>query len=361
MSCGSIIGVENEQLRLLSRATQATKFVPWLPLGRKGILRGIEWEAIGFMRRSTRSYGVDYAWSEYLLFNAESGFSWLTEYQGHWNFARTLSDPPPVARGQASFWRKRDLFKRFSSGMAKVTYVEGEFYWRVSVGESCLVEDYVCPPLMLSRELTDKEVMWSEGEYLEPGALCAAFGIAAPPPKQIGVYANQPNPLVERHRGVWQLFWPLAFVATCVQLFFVFFISSQVVLKQPVVLSALNDDGALTSTEFVLSEAVRSLRIRHSTDIDNNWVGLNTTLVEKNTGEAYQGAQEISVTTAAAKAAKAGPRAAATMLSLSATCRPAPITWPSSMNWGAIATSIHASSTPSRSFATRCRGRITCW
>lgn len=294
VNCGSIIGVEHEGVRLLAKAAQQTKFIPWLPLGSKGTLNGVAWEAIGFLRRSTRSGGVDYAWSEYLLFNAEAGFAWLTEYDGHWNFARTLSKPPSVARGQTSFWHQRELFKRFSSGMAEVIYVEGEFYWRVAVGESCLVEDYICPPRMLSRELTDKEVTWSEGEYLEPGALCAAFGITAPPPKRLGVYANQPNPLAERHRAVWQLFWPLVLVATCVQLVFVFFVSSQAVLKQSVVLSALNEEAALTTQEFVLPEQVRSLRVTHSTDVDNNWVGLNTTLVEKNTGEAYQGAQEIS-------------------------------------------------------------------
>ncbi len=293
VSCGSIIGVENEKVRLLAQAAQLMKVVPWLPLGSKGKLNGVEWEAIGFMRRSTRAEGVDYPWSEYLLFNAESGFAWLIEYDGHWNFARTLSKPPAVARGQMSFWHQRELFKRFSSGMAEVTCVEGEFYWRVSVGESCFVEDYICPPRMLSREVTEKEVTWSEGEYLEPETVCNAFGITTPPPKRIGVYANQPNPLLERHRAVWHLFWPLVLVATCVQLFFVFFIASQVVLKQPVVLSADNDE-ALTTKEFVLDAPVRSLRVRHSTDVDNNWVGLSTTLVEKNTGEAYQGTQEIS-------------------------------------------------------------------
>ena len=293
VNCGSIIGVENDKVRLLAQAAQQMKVVPWLPLGSKGTLNGVAWEAIGFLRRSTRSEGVEYAWSEYLLFNAEAGFAWLTEYQGHWNFARTLPKPPTVARGQMSFSYQRKLFKRFSAGMAEVTYVEGEFYWRVSIGESCLVEDFICPPRMLSRELTDKEVTWSAGEYLEPEALCAAFGITALPPKRIGVYANQPNPLHERHRKVWQLFWPLALAATCVQLFFVFFVSSQVVLKQPLVLSAANDE-ALTTREFVLDAPVRSLRVKHRTDVDNNWIGLNTTLVEKNSGEAYQGAQEIS-------------------------------------------------------------------
>ncbi len=292
-SCGSIIGIDNENVQILARAAQSMRVVPWLPLGSKGRLHDIEWEAIGFMRRSQRSGGVDYAWSEYLLFNEKEGFAWLTEYQGHWNFARTLSNPPSVSRGQTSFWRKTGLFKLFSSGTAEVSYVVGEFYWRVSVGESCLVEDYICPPLMLSREVTNKEASWSESEYLEPEALCAAFKITTAPPARIGVFANQPNPLIETHRKVIKLFLALALVATVVQLAFVFIFSSQTVLKQQVVLSTHNEDATLTTKEFVLQSRARSLRVSHDTDVENNWVDITSTLVEKTTGEAYQGMQEV--------------------------------------------------------------------
>ena len=89
--------------------------------------------------------------------------------------------------------------------------------------------------------------------------------ISSPPPRRIGVYANQSNPLHERHRKVWQLFWPLALAATCVQLFFVFFVSSQVVLKQPLVLSAANDE-ALTTREFVLDAPVKQKALQAELD-----------------------------------------------------------------------------------------------
>ncbi|WP_301101247.1 DUF4178 domain-containing protein [Propionivibrio sp.] len=293
-SCGSVIGIENENVRLLASAAQSMRIVPWLPLGSKGRLHDADWEAIGFLRRSTRADDVEYAWSEYLLFNAEQGFAWLTEYQGHWNYARTLSSPPSVSRGQPSFSRKRDEFKLFSSGRAEVTYVVGEFYWRVAVGESCFIEDYICPPLMLSREVTDKEANWSESEYLEPEDLCSAFKISFSPPARIGIFANQPNPLVERHRAMARLFWKLALAATLVQLAFVFFFSSQLVLKQQLVLSPHNEEATLSTQEFVLHSRARTLRVKHSTDIENNWIDLTTTLVEKQTGEAYQGAQEVS-------------------------------------------------------------------
>ena len=293
-SCGSIIGIENENVQILARAAQAMRVVPWLPLGSTGRLHDIDWEAIGFMRRSQRSGGVDYAWSEYLLFNEKDGFAWLTEYQGHWNFARTLSNPPSVSRGQTSFWRKTGLFKLFSSGTAEVTYVVGEFYWRVAVGESCLVEDYIFPPTMLSREVSNKEASWSESEYLEPEMLCAAFKITLAPPARIGVFANQPNPLIETQRKAVKLFLAMALAATVVQLAFVFIFSSQTVLKQQVVLSTHNEDATLTTKEFVLQSRARSLRVSHDTDVENNWVGITSTLVEKASGEAYQGVQELS-------------------------------------------------------------------
>jgi hypothetical protein len=293
-SCGSLIGCENEKIQLLARAAQSLHVTPWLPLGSRGQLEGVDWEIIGFMLRETSSGGLSYTWSEYLLFNAEAGFAWLTEYQGHWNFARTLSRPPTVARGQYSFTRDKNLFKLFSSGKAEVSYVVGEFYWRVAVGETCLVEDYICPPLLLSREVSDKEASWSESQYLEPDDLCAAFKTTQTPPARLGVYANQPNPLVERHRQVLRLFGVLALAATLVQLAFAFIFSADVVLRQQVVLSPLNEEATLTTKEFVLRSHAQALRLNHATSIDNNWLEITSTLVEKNTGEAYQGSQELS-------------------------------------------------------------------
>ena len=293
-SCGSIIGVEDENLRLLSRAAQALREAPWLPLGSEGRLRGSNWRAIGFMRRSSSSAGSTYSWSEYLLYDVQQGFAWLIEYQGHWNLAHSLSNPPAVSRGETKFTYAGRQFRLFNHGQAEVIYVVGEFYWRVTVGERCAVDDYICPPLMLSREVNERESTWSQAEYLEPDEVRAAFAIKTPLLVRREVYANQPNPLVEAHRQSCRLFWKLALAATVVQLAFTFLIASEMVLRQRVVLAVQNEEATLTSQEFVLNGRARALLVRHQTSVVNNWLSVNTTLVDKNTGEAHLGQQEIS-------------------------------------------------------------------
>ena len=195
-ACGSIIDLTDENFRILSTFRSKIKYQPLLPLGSRGKLGGDPWEVIGFMRRAITVEGVDYEWSEYLLFNPYKGFRWLSEYNGHWNFLKNTNQAPKRKEGgkRPEVKYLDQTFLHFQTAEARVVYVLGEFYWKVQAGEKCEVTDYIAPPLILSREKTEQEIAWSIGEYQDPETIRVAFSPSASLPHRVGVAPNQPSP-----------------------------------------------------------------------------------------------------------------------------------------------------------------------
>lgn len=286
-SCRNFIGIENNNIKLLNKAITGKKIIPTFPLGSRGTIDGIGWEIIGFMQRTTKPSDKDYEWSEYLLFNQTEGFAWLTEYQGHWNFARTLSAPPNVPKSHPGFEYLYNKYTLFSSDNAIVTYVLGEFYWQVSKGETVLVEDYISPPLMLSREVSGKEVSWSRAEYIEPEMLYTAFNIKKLPSPRKVVFSNQPNPYKPTLGRILATSLILVVIATLIQFYFMFF--EPATPWQTEVISLKQGSSQYALPEFTLKGRARMLRIQHRTNLNNNWADITSTLVNKDTGEHQQG------------------------------------------------------------------------
>src|ERR1044071_6156153 len=181
-ACGAILDLTDENLQVISTFQTKTTLQPLIPLGTRGKFLGDLLEVIGYMRRKVTVEGVDYEWSEYLLFNPFKGFRWLSEYNGHWNLIKTTTNmPKPLGSSDTdSVSYLGETFRHFQSAYARVTYIVGEFYWKAQVGEGCAVTDYVSPPLILSKEVTDLEIIWSVGEYIEPQTVSSAFQLTEP-------------------------------------------------------------------------------------------------------------------------------------------------------------------------------------
>jgi hypothetical protein len=203
-SCKGLLDASNGRLTFLKSLKQPDPQM-YLPLGTEGVLRGVPYTCIGYMRRSCDVEGVNYSWGEYLLLDKKHGFHWLVESDGHWNLADPVAagDVPDPGEGSRAVYFNGNPYRRFQDVNAQVDSVYGEFYWKVDQGERAQVTEFVFPPFSLSREAQKhkgggEEVNWSLASYLDGADLWRGFRLPGEPPRPTGICPNMPNPHRDR-------------------------------------------------------------------------------------------------------------------------------------------------------------------
>lgn len=192
-NCGAGHDITEGNLRFFAMAKKK-RIEPLIPLGAKGTIDGDSYVIAGFMERAVK-FDKNYYWTEYLLFNPNKGFRWLVNSDDHWSFVTPLN-PGEVQDGgtpehpaKKVHWQSK-TFSLFQTATARVTYVVGEFYWKVTVGESVGTADYIKPPEGLSKEITTsgaQEIAWSHARYMTPQEIETAFNVTdLPRPTTIG-------------------------------------------------------------------------------------------------------------------------------------------------------------------------------
>lgn len=295
-SCHALLDKDNENVKVLKKFTEKKKISPFIPLGTEGKLKGVPYRVIGFLRRAGNSGGESFNWDEYLLHNPAVGFRWLTEYHGHWNLAWQTNSAPTRntwVKGHGAVLYDGAVYRRFEGCQARVSYVEGEFYWRVSTGETVTLNDYIAPPYLLSEEKSGNEITWTISEYTEPEVVKGAFAITRPMPIQHGTAPNQPWPEEAAYHTVWRSFWLASLLAFAVQAVSVFMSDNRTVYSENLNMPAGNS-GTITTPVFEITGRTGNIRIINNTTLDNNWASLDLELVERDTGQVYAVHREVS-------------------------------------------------------------------
>jgi hypothetical protein len=159
---------------------------PELPLGATAILAlgregPLPWTVVGLVERcdipESDEDEITY-WREYLLYHQQAGFAFLVDAEDGWSWVRPITGTPQTL-GRQVMWEGVRFDERYTYG-AKVTWVQGEFYWRVQRDERAVVTDFhgagTSHRKRLSREQSGNEVTWSAGEAIDAAVLATAFG-----------------------------------------------------------------------------------------------------------------------------------------------------------------------------------------
>lgn len=298
-NCNSLLDINEGKLKYLNTLKRG-QFEPLIPIGAIGMFEGAQQlTIIGFVARSVEIEGTRYFWTEYLLYHPQVGFRWLVNSDNHWNFVE------PVPPGEVSEFDKTatcrgKAFKIFQLADARVEYVAGEFYWKVEVEEMVSATDYVCPPLMLSKELSivnirtggsDQqpeftqlgEVNWSLGTYVPVKKVQKVFGVSGLPTPS-NVAPNQPF-LYKSIYKYWLVLLPILLVVGLVMT--IVGGASQRVMSSTYEFPALpNADGTqvVFSDQFELRGRRNITITAQASSIDNTWLYMEGDLINDDNG-----------------------------------------------------------------------------
>ena len=195
-NCTSMLDVADGKLSLFQSLHQEAVKTQ-IPLGSEGVVGGTKYVVIGFMERYAKWMGNIFPWSEYLLYNRDTGYRWLICNEGHWSLAAPVNETPKGNADVVSY--DGDRFRIYDRGTAHVRYLLGEFYWKVNIGDVVQTSDYICPPRMLSYERSgwgkSQEVTISECHYITPEEIESIFGVNdLRRPWGVGVIQPKPTP-----------------------------------------------------------------------------------------------------------------------------------------------------------------------
>lgn len=297
VQCLSILDATTPSLKVIQKVRSKERIKPLIPLGNKGKLRGEEYQVIGFQERSILVDAERYAWREYVLFDIQRGFRYLSEYDGHWNYVKPLdrAPEPTTAKGRKAVRFEGETYKHFQGASATTNYVMGEFPWRVRVGEQVFTDDYISPPRMLSSETTNQEITWSVGEYIAAAELWKAFGVQSSPPAPRGIYANQPSPHGTSLRSVGRTFLLLLGLMLASIILSNSLMQDKTIFKQQFsYVTGTKGEASFVTPEFELTGRPSNVEISIRTNLDNSWLYFNLALVNETTGQAWDWGREVS-------------------------------------------------------------------
>lgn len=275
-ACGAGLELSEAQAKVVGKNEgPAPRFT--FQIGAPVTLETVKYEVMGrllYMEGKYRSL-------EYVLYNPDAGYLWLSEEDGHFTISRPSHVAiviPPGIKAKRSVRVGQETFRFFEQGTETLQWVDGALPWRAVVGETTQYAHLVKPPEYLDRELTGTEMEAFRGRYVAAEELQAAVPQGFKLPFARGVYSCQPFVSSAWLQGLWKI--GAAFLVLNVLLLLYSFAGAKDtrVLQEKVTAEQYSKE--YLSQPFDLKRNGTVLKLSGHAPLDNSWLSLDFAVVD---------------------------------------------------------------------------------
>ena len=267
---------------------------PVLKLGQKGMFDNVEYEVVGIAQ--WKEQGDSFLWFEYSLFHVKEGYKTLAHADGHWNlFVKVLDYPRNTDphREPKLLKHKEMEFQLFHKYNSEIAWASGEFIHDISETPRPWYTEWICPPYILTKEVSTHSYSWYEGTYYTTKSIEQAFKLEKSLPKANNIGSTQPLLIPFKLYETYSLTIAFAFLLFITQLFITPFD------PKPIIEDSFTDEynenasafKPFISQPFEITPSIfttTSLEVEFKANVDNSWAEAQITLINDDTDEEYE-------------------------------------------------------------------------
>ncbi|MFH0821587.1 MAG: DUF4178 domain-containing protein, partial [Pseudomonadota bacterium] len=195
-ACGANLLLDEAESRVVGKNKGAVPSFG-LEIGMPVTIEETKYEVMGRILYEEIAEGEQYPSRDYVLYEPEKGYLWLTEENGHFTISVPIHMRVPITAvmtAKASVKVGNETFRLFERGEQRIAWVDGALPWVAAVGETTKYAGIIKPPEFIDQEITGTEVELFRGRYLPRNELVAGLpkGVEPAGTLPLGVHACQP-------------------------------------------------------------------------------------------------------------------------------------------------------------------------
>ncbi len=294
--CGTELDVLDDYKALSKFANLHRPQSPF-EIGMSGQLQGVEFTIIGTLGYREAYGGQVWEWVDHPVFSATHGYAYLTVEDGHLIFTRKYrkaTSPEWLSSEAVELFENRPVvrsnyerFEYYDTSTSKITFAEGEFNWRPSIGDQVTTVSVLSDQSMLgfSQTATEREV--ERSTYLPQRETLDSFGVD----DEVAMSGIHPlQPYIAGKNAAFLTVVGAAFMVLCLVMtvFFLGQTGSTVLTRTSFDISELPKE-----VTFEIKEVGKLAKMTVSGDVENSWAYLEMTLSDPDDQPLFQVGREI--------------------------------------------------------------------